>query len=681
MPLRRYVPQFDGVRALAITAVVAYHLGYLRGGWVGVDVFFVLSGYLITGILLAGDRSQMSLARFWGRRARRLLPAVLVLLAVLSVYAWAGGEGLVPAQLRAPALATLFYVANWQQIVAGHGYFAQFLSPNPLQPTWSLAIEEQYYLVWPLLVLGVTAGSRVRRLRRPDRLLLHLTVGLAVASAVWMGVAAHLLGPNRAYLGTDTRAWELLLGGAAAMVFPPGSETRRPRLWSVLTVVGVAGVVLGAAEAGGPPWWIWDGGLVAIAGCAALVIVGGFRAPAGLAGRVLAFGPLRWLGLISYSLYLWHWPVIVLMTPAATGWSGWPLLVARLATMVAVSCASYYLIEQPLRRADWAGLHRRLHVPTVAFAAVGVAVTAVVIVVGTIGPPKAASGQVALAPTVGTGSTVGPRPIITPSVPGHPFRVWIFGDSVMVDSSLGITAALQATGDASVVVDNAFPGWGLTTDHTWPTDVSQTLAQSRPQIAIGTWSWDDPEAEADPAGYRALLERFVAAQLAPPDGVGLVVLLQFPQQGPTDSITDASARQEAWLKQTEATDAWDDAARQVVAQFPGRAEYLTTEQLFAPDGRFLTWMRTPSGTWVRARKLDNTHMCPYGAAQFGALVTEELTPLLGLAPPKPGWEFGSWTSDPRYNDPPGACPDDQPPAGYRGLVVPRVPVTVPPDER
>ncbi len=671
MALRRYVPQFDGVRAIAIVAVVAYHLGYLRGGWVGVDLFFVLSGFLITSILLAGNRTAPGLTGFWGRRARRLLPAVLVLLVTLSVYAWAGGQGLVPAQLRAPALATLFYVANWQQIVAGHGYFAHFLSVNPLQQTWSLAIEEQYYLVWPVVILAVGAGSRSRRRGRPDRVLLGLTVVLGVASAVWMGVAAHLLGPDRAYLGTDTRAWELLLGGVAAMVWPPGSTTTRPRLWSVLTVVGGVGVAVGVTEAGGPPWWIWDGGLVAIAGCAGLVIVGALRAPTGVGARVLAVRPLRWVGLISYSLYLWHWPVIVLMTPATTRWSGWPLLVSRLVAMVMLSCASYYLVERPLRRADWAALHRRLHVPTVGFAAAGVVVTAVAIVIGTVGPPKATSGQVALAPAPRAGTVA--RPILTPSSPGQPIRAWIFGDSVMVDSSLGITAALQATGKVSVVVDNAFPGWGLTTDHTWPTDVSQTLAQSRPQVAIGTWSWDDAEAAGDPVGYRALLQRFIAAQLAPPDGVGLVVLLQFPAPGPTDSITDTTARERAWLKQTEATEAWDDAARHAVAAFPGRAAYLTTEQLFAPHGRFLTWMRTPSGTWVRARKLDNTHMCPYGAAQFGALVTQELTPMLGLAPPEAGWEFGSWTEDPRYNDPPGACPDDQPPPGYRGLAVPRAP--------
>jgi len=112
-----------------------------------------------------------------------------------------------------------------------------------------------------------------------------------------------------------------------------------------------------------------------------------------------------------------------------------------------------------------------------------------------------------------------------------------------------------------------------------------------------------------------------------------------------------------------------------VAAFPGRALYLTNQQLFAPDGMFVTWMQTPQHVWVRARKLDNTHMCPYGAAQFGALVVQELTPLIGLGPPKAGWEFGAWTQDPRYNDPPGACPADQPPPGYRGVPVPSTPKT------
>jgi peptidoglycan/LPS O-acetylase OafA/YrhL len=577
----------------------------------------------------------------------------------------------VPAQLRAPSLATLFYVANWNQIVAGHGYFAQYTSVSPLQHTWSLAIEEQYYVLWPLLILGITAIARHRK-RDASRALLGVTLALAVVSAVWMGVAAHWLGPNRAYLGTDTRAWELLMGGAAAMIWPLGRTHSlvRHRLWSILSMLGVIGVALGTAFAGGPPEWIWNGGLVAIAAGALLIIVGALHAPDGPVGRALALAPLRWLGVISYSLYLWHWPVIVLMTADTTGWSGAPLLIARLATMVALSCVSFYLVERPLRRTDWAALRRRVHVPAAGFVAAGVALTAVMILAGTVGPSQANTARVAAPKPVHTATT--PRLRLGPLRPGQKYQAWIFGDSVMVDSSPGITAALQATGDVSVAVNSSFPGWGLTTDASWLSGVQQTLAQHRPQIAIGTWSWDDNMAFSNPAGYRALLKRYVTALLAPPDGVKLVVLLQFPQEGPSDTINDVAARDVAWRKQTEVTDAWDDAARRVVAAFPGRAIYLTTGQLFAPKGLFLTWMRTPDGTWIRARKLDNTHMCPYGAAMFGALVTAELTPLLHLAALKPGWEFGAWTKDARYNDPPGACPDDQPPAGYRGVPVPSV---------
>jgi peptidoglycan/LPS O-acetylase OafA/YrhL len=660
---------------------VAYHLGYVRGGWVGVDVFFVLSGYLITSILMGGDRPPGKLGTFWGHRARRLLPGVLVLLIVLSVYARAGGPGLVSAQLRAPALATLLYAANWQQIVAGHSYFAHYASVSPLQHTWSLAVEEQYYLLWPLLLGGLMVAVGSGRVRRSGDFLLGVTLSLALISAVWMGVAAHLFGPDRAYLGTDSRAWELLLGGAAAMMWPPGGATSRRTTsrratphgarWSVLSTAGALGVALGVASAGGPPPWIWDGGLVGIAVCAGLVIVGGVRAPDGVVARLLALGPLRWLGAISYSLYLWHWPVIVLMTTDTTGLSGWQLLLLRLAGMLAASCASFYLVERPIRNADWRALRRRLHLPAFGIASVSLVATAAVILVGSIGLPRAGTAPVSSAePSSAVRSVPALRLGLAPATPGHPYRVWILGDSVMSDSSLGIVAALQATGQVSVVVNSAFPGWGLTTVHSWRSEVEQVITQSHPQVVIGTWSWDDPEASSDPVAYQALLDSFLGAVLAPGDGVQLAAFVQFPQTGPDNSISSLGQREATWANQVASQDDWNDAARQAVGAFPSHAVYLTTQQLFAPHGRFLTWMRTPKHSWLRARKLDNTHMCPYGAAQFGALLTGELTPILHLAGLKPGWEYGSWTRAPRYDDPPGACPDDQPPAGYRGLAVP-----------
>jgi len=678
--LQRYEPQWDGIRGVAISLVVAYHLGYLPGGWVGVDTFFVLSGYLITSMLLAGDRPPGNVLAFWGRRARRLLPAVLLVLFVLSIYALAGGPGLVPAQLRSPALATLFYFANWQQMVAGHNYFAQFTSPSPLLQTWSLAVEEQYYLIWPLLVAAILFVVRRRRWSRGA--LLGTTVTLAAASAIWMGVAAHHFGPNRAYVGTDTRAWELLIGGAAAMIWPPdraasrtasetasGSEGRHGRLWSWLTALGVGGVALGTLHAGGPPGWIWDGGLVAIATCAIVVVVGSMLARDGVVARVLTVAPLRWVGLISYSLYLWHLPVIVLMTTDTTGLSGWTLLVSRLAAMIGASCASFFLVERPLRRADWAALGHRARIRAPGLASLGVLATAGVIVLGTVTGPAASTAAVS---TFAPGSPKAKVHLdIAPATRANPSRAWIFGDSVLQDSSLGIIAALEATGKVTLAVNSTFPGWGLSTLHSWPSWVSQNLARYHPQIAIGSWSWDDTEALSDPVAYRTLLERFVRAMLSPADGVEVVVLLQFPQSGPLTSITDPVVRRQTWVKQTRAQNAWNTIARQVVAAFPGHALYLTTEQLFAPHGRFLTWMRTPAHKWVRARKLDNAHMCPYGAAQFGALITADLTPYLRLSAMKPGWEYGSWTLDPRYNDPPGACPDDQPSSGYRGVEVPR----------
>ena len=674
MTLRGYLPQLDGVRGAAIAAVVAYHLGYLGGGWLGVDVFFVLSGYLITSILLADDLRLMRLRRFWGRRARRLLPAVIALLLALCLYAWMRGPGLVPAQLRSPALATAFYGANWQQIAAGSSYFAQFTSPGPLTHAWSLAIEEQYYVLAPLLlgVLLFATRSLDNSVRR--RWLIGYSAALTVVSASWMGFAEHLYGVNRAYLGTDTRAWELLMGGILALVFPVHGASRVASwVWKVLAPAGLLAVVVGVCFASGPPAWVWDGGLVAIASGAGLVIVGVVRQPDTLLSRLLGLRPVRWLGLISYSLYLWHWPAIVLITPDTTGLSGDALSAVRVAAMLAASTASYYLIEQPLRRLDWSGVAHRVRLPSAAFATAGLALTAAAVVGATVGPPRAGSSTILTASTQQIAEPVG----LPPASQANPYRVWIFGDSVMFDGSPGVTAALQATGEVSVVANTAFPGWGLARDSTWAAEATAIIRQYHPQIAIGTWSWDDAEALKAPQPYLQRLNSALQLLLDPATGVKFVVLMQFPQSGPAASITEPAARAAEWQQRTTAQRAWNRLAAEAVNGFPGRAAYLTTDQLFAPGGRFLTWFRTSDGGWLRGRKLDNAHFCPYGAAQWGALVTADLTPALRLAPMRTGWELGSWTRDHRFNDPPGACPDDQPPGGYQGVPVPAIESQIP----
>ncbi|HEY2427415.1 MAG TPA: acyltransferase family protein, partial [Acidimicrobiales bacterium] len=610
---------------------------------------------LITTLLLEehGGHGAVALRAFWARRARRLLPAVLLLLAALSVYTSAGGAGVVGPQLRAPALATLFYAANWQQIVSGHGYFAQFVAPGPLQHTWSLAIEEQYYAIWPVLFVAIMALTRGSRRR-----LVAVIGGLMTASVVWMGVAAHLFGANRAYLGTDTRAWELLLGALAAVIWKPraAADEGGRRAWSVASGLGLAGFAIGVSAATGPPGWVWDGGTFAIALCVVAVIVGSIRAPLSPVGRLLSLPPMRWLGRISYSLYLWHWPAIVVLTPAVTGLSGGVLLAVRLGAMTAAACASYYAVERPLRHADWGSWRRRALVPAT------VAGMAVAVIGATVTPTGAASGAVTT-PAPSVDASVAP---IT-----APLRVWILGDSVMYDSSLGLQAALAATGAATVVANSSYGGWGLTTDHGWPADARAIIARTHPNVVIGTWSWDDPSAFFDPPAYTERLRQALSAILAPGEGVDLVVLLQFPQAGPPIGLADPARQQASYVGQTAQQRAWDADARAATESFPGRAVYLPTDGLFAPGGRFVTWMRTPTGTWIRARKLDGAHLCPYGAAELGALVVGDLASALRLGPLAPGWESGPWIHDHRYDDPPGACPADQPPSGYTGTPVPR----------
>jgi hypothetical protein len=149
--------------------------------------------------------------------------------------------------------------------------------------------------------------------------------------------------------------------------------------------------------------------------------------------------------------------------------------------------------------------------------------------------------------------------------------------------------------------------------------------------------------------------------------------MQFPQVGPVPYVLDPLTQETKWRQQNARQIIWNEVASEAVQFFPGHALYLQTDQLFAPHDRYFTWNQTPSGSWIRARKLDDTHMCPYGAAEFGALIVNDLTPVLGLAPMAPGWELGAWVHDANFNDPVGACPNDQPPADYAGVSVPGPP--------
>jgi peptidoglycan/LPS O-acetylase OafA/YrhL len=354
---QRYMPGLDGLRAVAVLAVIAYHLefGWAKGGLLGVGVFFTLSGYLITDILLAQlRRGSVALGGFWLARARRLLPALFSMLALVAVWVAAVGPAQPPQFGRAIAAAAL-YVANWQLVFEHVSYFARFGPLAPLGHLWSLGVEEQFYAFWPLLlILGVRvvhdrASASALRPR-----LAFLTLALAAASAAEMALLYRpSFDPSRVYFGTDTRAFELLVGAALAMVWPSwrlradiAGRARR-----VLESVGAAGlltiaVLIWRTDEYSP--FLYRGGfaLLSIAtACTIAVLVH----PACRLGAVLGAAPLRWIGVRSYGIYLWSTPIIALTTPAAAHSTDLARAFLQVAATMCVAALSWRLIEQPVR--------------------------------------------------------------------------------------------------------------------------------------------------------------------------------------------------------------------------------------------------------------------------------------------------------------------------------------------
>lgn len=346
VPPTPHYPALDGLRGVAVLAVLLYHGGAaaVTGGFLGVDLFFVLSGFLITGLLLAewDARSQLGLRQFWYRRARRLLPALFLVLAATAVVA-ALLDADVSRQVRGDGLASLLYVSNWWFISQGMAYDTALADPSPLQHTWSLAIEEQWYLLLPLAF--VVALPLVRSRFRLGLVLLLLAGG----STALMFALAPPPGtdPSRVYFGTDTRVAALLVGGALACVAPALGQ-RRAISWAALGSAILLGAAFVTLSFQNP--WLYRGGFLLVAVAAAAVIADVVNRPDGILGRALSVRPLVLVGLVSYGLYLWHWPVYVFLTPDRVGVDGWPLLVLRLAVTSLLAVASYRLVERPIRR-------------------------------------------------------------------------------------------------------------------------------------------------------------------------------------------------------------------------------------------------------------------------------------------------------------------------------------------
>jgi peptidoglycan/LPS O-acetylase OafA/YrhL len=387
-----YLGALDGLRAFAVLAVLLYHLDapwsplHLRGGFFGVDVFFVLSGYLITSILLSEWRrsTRVSLPNFWLRRARRLLPAVGFLLSAVLLYALVVLPHEV-ASLRRDALASFGYVTNWYLIYHHLSYFESWGRPSLFQHLWSLAIEEQFYLVWPLLfVIGM------RFLRLPG--LLFALLSAAIGATVLMAVLYQPgVDPSRIYYGTDTRSAGLLIGSALALVLPIASFAERRRAWwrDALGIAGLALLAYFFVRVGDGSALPYRGGFAIVSLATAAVIAATVSSRSRL-GAVLGFQPLVWIGRRSYSIYLWHWPVFMLTRPGLdVSFGGWPLFVLRLAIVAALAEVSYRFVETPIRTGAalraWHDLRERLGTlavrrADVALAGVALALVAVMVV-------------------------------------------------------------------------------------------------------------------------------------------------------------------------------------------------------------------------------------------------------------------------------------------------------------
>ena len=463
-----HLPALDGLRGLALLGVLLFHAnGALPGGYLGVDLFFVLSGFLITSLLLAEHRAtgRIALASFWIRRAKRLMPALLTVMLAVATYSRFFAKPDELSALRADGLATLAYVANWRTILAQKSYWDLFVAPSPLEHTWSLAIEEQFYVLWPLMV-----ALLLRRWR--NRAVLVASLTLTALSVIAMLALFHPERISRVYLGTDTRAAGILAGAALATVLAPGTAFTQAKL-RALDALGIASVLgLGVAwcSLDGQDPFLYRGGLWLTELGALVLITCATAGERSLVARALSFRPLTLVGTVSYGVYLWHWPIDVWLTQERLPLGRWlPLL--QIALTFAIAIVSYRLLEHPIRTGRLR-LGRTVYV-------VPSAVAVVVFVV--VGATTARASSASAEP-----QALAPPP--TPAGPAEPmpdepvqFRVMLVGDSTA--NSLGWGLRGLHTPGVSVDLmgrDGCTMLWDTCDGHLW----AQHTASMHPNASL-----------------------------------------------------------------------------------------------------------------------------------------------------------------------------------------------------
>ena len=603
--------------------VMAYHGGvggFSTAGYFGVDVFFVLSGFLITTLLLGeeAENGRVRFGSFWSRRARRLLPGLLLMLVAVDIYVarWAP-SGRYPG-FRGDALSVLGYISNWHFIAASSNYFSATGAPSLLTHTWSLAIEEQFYLLWPLILWGAVRLAR-RTGRSPGAVIGILAGGGALASAAWMATLFRSgTDLSRLYYGTDTHGQSILVGAALA-----GWAATRPGLLArcgrpLLALAALGGLVTAACTMGSSDPITYEGGFLLVGLLSAVLIANVAGRPAGRLARVLSIGPVTYIGRISYGMYLWYFPVFAVIDRAGTGLSGAGLFATRSVADVAVAAASFHLVEQPLR--VWRPRGRPIFTP------LATALTSLVAV-----------GGLVLADSPAAYSVSQPAPVAASAAvpPGTGLRILVAGDSLgltlgidlslpkveasnhlyveargIIGCGLALASAEREHGEVKIVAAECDPR--TPTARQWPALLAADIARSHPGVVLlsaGRFEvttrrstpdgpWVDITQPVDGAYIRSQL--LLADSIAKAGGARLAITTApcFSSGETPDGGT--------WPEdQPSRVDAYNAIVRSVAASDPGHVKMIDLGAMVCPGGHF-----EMSVAGVTVRSPDGIHF-PY----------------------------------------------------------------------
>ena len=636
------LPGLDGLRGAAVAGVVLFptDLGLMVGGYLGVSTFFTLSGFLITSLLLneSVESGSVDLRSFWGRRFRRLLPASLVTLFVVStLFAWEFATAEQLDSLRAGVWAALAQVANWQLIFSGASYGDLFAAPSPVVHFWSLAIEEQFYLVFPLLMVGLWALTRGRKL-----LLGAVLAGLALCSA--LAPFVFTMSHDRIYFGTDTRSSELLLGAVLAVVL--SHRPVRARLIAP-TSLRAAVLTLGALLAAVQLYlWItlpqsssflYHGGF-AVYAVMTCVIITAASLPRGPVETGLTITPLLWLGERSYGLYLVHWPVFLAFRQTWTTAPTWMLAIAGIATSLVLAELSYRYVEQPIRQ-------RRSPVARhfVRFAAIGIVVVALCAAVlptnsadpdGQLDFEQAAIDQKELlaaqakAQAGAPSTTAAPMQVSTPTLA-------TFGDSTALLLGLGMLQYATETGTLTGQEGDVALGCGVSRfvsrmvdeefDSTaecrsWPERWQAVIDRDTPNIAqLVTGSWEVTDAKIPGADdYSAIgapeVDAFIKSELTTAVDIlgsrgAMVILVLWPRM--SDFVSEGATPGVKSKSDPVRMTRLHDIMREIAAERPGSVRILDLGSMLA-DRLQDTELR-PDGIHIPAEQANLLYQQELGA--------------------------------------------------------------------